>query len=87
MSPTNRPTHANTRTAVAAAQLMVMPHELHVVLNPDIPWTLFGPLENVKNLALTGMNVTRRTPTGRRNLPFPHNSHLNMTGPISASNH
>ena len=43
MSPTNRPTHANTRTAVAAAQLMVMPHALHVVLNPDIPWTLFGP--------------------------------------------
>ena len=34
MSPTNRPTHANTRTAVAAAQLMVMPHALHVVLKP-----------------------------------------------------
>ena len=34
MSPTNRLTHANTRTAVAAAQLMVMPHALHVVLKP-----------------------------------------------------
>jgi hypothetical protein len=43
MSPTNRSTDANTRTAAAAAQLMVMPHALQVVLKPDIPWTLFGP--------------------------------------------